>query len=233
MQRYSDNLKLHETIWRPAHFETEISYPEDGNEVCFQVEDESFWFRHRNESILHCVDTYHDKSDFLFDVGGGNGYVASYMEKSGIKVCLVEPGPEGVIKAGERGLKNIVESTFEDCRFRSESLSSVGLFDVVEHVKDDVGFLTMVAEKVKPGGHVFLTVPAFDFLWSRNDSVAGHFRRYTLSSLQTVLTSAGFSVSYSSYLFSWLVVPIFLFRSIPSKLGVISGTNVRKNPETS
>ena len=32
-----------------------ISYPEEGNEACFEVEDRSFWFRHRNACITEMV----------------------------------------------------------------------------------------------------------------------------------------------------------------------------------
>ena len=32
-----------------------ISYPEEGNEACFQIEDQSFWFRHRNDCIRELV----------------------------------------------------------------------------------------------------------------------------------------------------------------------------------
>jgi hypothetical protein len=32
-----------------------ISYPEEGNEACFEIEDQSFWFRHRNDCIRELV----------------------------------------------------------------------------------------------------------------------------------------------------------------------------------
>ena len=32
-----------------------ISYPEEGNKACFEVEDQSFWFRHRNGCIRELV----------------------------------------------------------------------------------------------------------------------------------------------------------------------------------
>ena len=32
-----------------------ISYPEEGNEACFEVEDRSFWFRHRNDCLVEMV----------------------------------------------------------------------------------------------------------------------------------------------------------------------------------
>ena len=29
-----------------------ISYPESGNDDCFEIEENSFWFRHRNDCII-------------------------------------------------------------------------------------------------------------------------------------------------------------------------------------
>ena len=36
----------------------EISYPEEGNEGCFEVEDQSFWFQHRNDCIRELVRSF-------------------------------------------------------------------------------------------------------------------------------------------------------------------------------
>ena len=36
----------------------EISYPVKGNEACFEVEDQSFWFRHRNDCIRELVRSF-------------------------------------------------------------------------------------------------------------------------------------------------------------------------------
>ena len=38
-----------------------ISYPEEGNEACFEVEDQSFWFRHRNDCICKFVRNFPPK----------------------------------------------------------------------------------------------------------------------------------------------------------------------------
>ena len=32
-----------------------ICYPDEGNEACFEVEDQSFWFRHRSDYIRELV----------------------------------------------------------------------------------------------------------------------------------------------------------------------------------
>lgn len=62
-------------------------------------------------------------------------------------------------------------------------------------------------------------------LWSKEDDDAGHFRRYSLKELNNKLKIAGFSIEYSTYFFSVLLFPIFLFRSLPNKLGINSKSN--------
>ena len=61
-------------IWSSSRVQS-VSYPEIGNALCHQVEDQSFWFRHRNNYIASIVKKY-SPANTLLDVGGGNGYVA-------------------------------------------------------------------------------------------------------------------------------------------------------------
>jgi len=54
----------------------EISYPEEENEACFALEDESFWFRHRNDCIRELVRKFPPNGKGpIFDVGAGNGFL--------------------------------------------------------------------------------------------------------------------------------------------------------------
>ena len=107
----------------------------------------------------------------------------------------------------------------QEANFENNSLANVGLFDVVEHIEDDLGFLKMIYEYTEKDGLVYITVPAYNFLWSNEDKDAGHYRRYTTESISNCLKKAGFKIQYSSYIFSTLPLPIFLSRSLPSKLG--------------
>jgi SAM-dependent methyltransferase len=195
-----------------------ISYPDEWNEYCFQIEQDSFWFKHRNTIIIETVKLL-CRGNTFFDIGGGNGYVAKGLEDAGIETVLVEPGV-GALNAKKRGLNHVMCSTLEDAGFRPSSMSSAGLFDVVEHIPDDLAFLSQIHILLKPGGYVFITVPAFHFLWSNEDVHAGHCRRYTTKQLIAVLKKAGFTISYSTYFFSILPIPVFFFRSLPSRIGL-------------
>ena len=61
-----------------------------------------------------------------------------------------------------------------------------------------VGFMQEVARLLRPGGRVYLTCPAYGFLWSVEDDYAGHRRRYTRRSLGATLRSAGFNQPLSA-----------------------------------
>ena len=201
-----------------SKIQEEISYPEEGNENFMEIEENSFWFKHRNNIIVHAVKKY-SPDQVLFDIGGGNGFVAMGLESQGIQTVLVEPGAKGAVNASKRGLPNILCSTLECAGFEQKSIPSVGLFDVVEHIKDDNRFLMNINNFLCDNGLIYLTVPAYNSLWSNEDVDAGHYRRYTLNQIIKTLEKANFEIEYATYLFAFLPLPIFFFRSVPSKLG--------------
>lgn len=206
----ADNLEPGDGIWQ-AKSGSSVSYPQEGNELCAHLEEDSFWFRHRNNCIVEMVRGFSPRGP-LFDVGGGNGFTALALENSGFETVLVEPGETGVANARERGLVNIVRSTLEDAGFHPHALPAAGLFDVLEHIREPRAFLTTLFHLLEPGGRLYITVPAFRFLWSRDDDYAGHFERYTRGRISKVLADTGYHVEYAAYIFCLLPLPIFLFQ---------------------
>lgn len=218
LTRYSHALRRGaDGVWSPEAGR-DVSYPEHGNRACFAVEDGSFWFAHRNRVLVDLVERF-PPSGPIFDIGGGNGFVARALERAGHSVVLVEPGPDGVINAAGRGLSSLVRSTFEDAGFLEGSLPAASLFDVLEHVADDEAFLASIARRLRPRGRLYLTVPAHAALWSADDAVAGHHRRYSSAALGRALVAAGFELEWSSHFFVWLAPAVALLRALPSRLG--------------
>lgn len=211
-----DGLAYADGVWR-SNVLGEISYPAGGNDACLKVEDSSFWFAHRNRCIAAVVDLFPPRGAIV-DVGGGNGCVSAALQRAGREVVLLEPGP-GARHAVGRGISAIIQGRFEDVGFQPGSLDAVGAFDVVEHIPDDLAFLRRVRDSLKRNGLFYCTVPAHRVLWSDADEVAGHFRRYTRSTLRAVLRSAGLRTEYLTYFFSWLVGPVFAMRALPYRFG--------------
>jgi hypothetical protein len=225
LHEYSANWQLNDDgVWRNSEIEV-VSYPSDGNDQCFRLEDDSFWFRHRNRIIGSLVSSFCPEGVF-FDVGGGNGFVAKALQDQGQTTVLVEPGGRGVANAVQRGVVNVVQSMWSPQTVNPGVAAAVGLFDVVEHIEDDLGFLNGVYTTLSPNGLVFITVPALAILWSYEDVHAGHFRRYSLIQLRQLLEKSGFTVEFSSYFFSPLPLPILMQRTIPGLLGWRKGTNL-------
>jgi SAM-dependent methyltransferase len=217
MDRIAPNLVEQDGgVWA-ARGEATLSYPEEAHNLCFDIEAGSYWFVHRNNVIIKTLCRF-PPSGTIFDVGGGNGFVTSAMRDAGFPAVLVEPGRDGVRNAVKRGLRPVVNATIDQAGFVESSFPAAGLFDVVEHIQDDAAFLMRVRELLRPGGRLYLTVPALSWLWSAEDSRAGHFRRYSLESITGVLRACGFTVEYATYFFGFLVWPLFLRRSIPSRL---------------
>ena len=229
LRHFAPSLRLGDNgIW-VSERAAPVSYPAAGNAAYFQVEDQSFWFKHRNALLISIMRRWPPADGLLFDIGGGNGFVARAVQDAGWNVVLVEPGPQGAANAHQaRGVATVVCSGFQDADFSSGSLPSVGLFDVIEHVEDSRGYLADVHRVLRPDGRLFVTVPAYQWLWSVEDDDAGHFRRYTATTLRDELGRAGFELEFFSYFFSMLPPLIFLLRSLPSRLGIRRRTTLRQ-----
>ena len=219
LAKISTNLeRTAEGEWR-ARSSSAISYPDWGNEACFQVEDESFWFRHRNACILEVMKQF-PPPGAVFDIGGGNGFVAKSMQDAGFEVALIEPGAAGARNALRRGLHSVVCATLEDAAFAAESMPAIGLFDVVEHIENDQAFLAELRAQLIPGGRLYITVPAYQALWSQEDHDAGHYRRYSRSGLHQVLEGSGFTIEFLTGFFQFLLPAIALVRALPYRAGL-------------
>ncbi len=87
------------------------------------------------------------------------------------------------------------------------------LYDVLEHIEHDRDFLKACLFHLKPGGYIFINVPALPCLWSAYDHVQGHHRRYTKASLAATLNNAGIAVLDICY-WGFFLIPLLGLRKI-------------------
>jgi SAM-dependent methyltransferase len=194
-----------------------VSFPDGGHASIAHLEETSFWFNHRN-AVIAAVARRLPPAGPLFDIGGGNGYVSLGLRQAGFSCLVIEPGPTGAENAVRRGFP-VLQAPFQDLAIPQDSIPSGGLFDVLEHIPDDRAALARLWRVLKPGARLYIAVPAFQALWSSEDNHAGHFRRYRLTDLQARLREAGFELEYGTYFFQILLLPIFLLRALPYRLG--------------
>lgn len=67
-------------------------------------------------------------------------------------------------------------------------------FEVIEHIKDDVGAMREWRQYLQPGGRMILSTPAHPGRWNAADEWAGHVRRYERQQLVEAVEKAGFKV---------------------------------------
>jgi len=191
--------------------EDNISYTPNGHALSFKLEEKSFWYNHRNTIILETLQNYPAK--WILDVGGGTGFVSAFLQKNNIPTVLLEPVLEGALISKKRNIKQVICSTLETVEFYANSLPAISLFDTLEHIELDKDFLTSCHKLLQPDGRIYITVPAYQMLWSDFDRQVGHFRRYTIKSLANRLKEVGFEVEFSSYFFYLLPPFIWLIRA--------------------
>jgi SAM-dependent methyltransferase len=86
--------------------------------------------------------------------------------------------------------------------FRDGVFDVVAAFDVIEHCEPESTALAELARVLRPGGRMFLSVPAYTWAWTQFDVDAGHQRRYTRRRLTRSVGSVGMKVVRSSYVFA-------------------------------
>ena len=210
---------------------SKISYPKEGYPNCFLVEDNSFWFKHRNNCIIEMINNF-PPPGIILDVGAGNGFVSLEIKNNGYKIVLLEPVISCILNAKKRGLEKLICANFNEIDLYPNSISAIGIFDVLEHIQNDYKFLNKIYKCLIPGGKLYVTVPAYNFLWSDEDSKSGHYRRYNLNQLRSIVKQTGLEIEYDTYIFSVLPIPVFLFRTLPTKLNFVKKeTNKRTKNE--
>ncbi len=163
-------------------------------------EDKHWWFATRTRAILAYLDMYVGSAEeprLILDVGCGAGNMAHHLRHYG-EYTGVDVNPRPLRVARERHL-TVTQGSADALPYADNSFHLVTLLDTVEHVPNETGVFSEVYRVLKPGGRLLVTVPAFMFLWSKNDVLNRHQRRYTRPELVQKLQGHGFRVLRSSY----------------------------------
>jgi SAM-dependent methyltransferase len=162
-------------------------------------EDKHWWFAGRTWSLLNILDriTPPDGRKRVLDVGCGAGNMVHHLARYG-PVVGVDPNPRPLAVARGRGY-DVREGRAEALPFGPGEFDLLALLDTLEHCPDDLAVLRECCRVCAPGGTLVVTTPAFQWLWSHNDELNGHHRRYTAAELRLRLASTGWSVARLTY----------------------------------
>ncbi len=161
-------------------------------------EDKHWWFASRTRALLGMLDRcLPDRALRILDVGCGAGNMIHHLSRYG-QVTGIDNNPKPLIVAQERGydvrLGDATEMPFADGAF-----GLVAALDLIEHCPDDMAILSECHRVCASGGLLVATVPAFQWLWSSNDVINRHYRRYTAGELSSKLAQVGFRIRRMTY----------------------------------
>jgi SAM-dependent methyltransferase len=186
-------------------------------------EDSHWWFATRTRAILAYLDRYvgPGKGLRVLDIGCGAANMTHHLRHYG-DVIGVDTNPRPLEIARQRGLE-AYQGTADDLPFEDGTFDLVTLLDTVEHVPAEQQAFEECGRVLRGpdiaggrgGGKLLVTVPAFMFLWSQNDVINMHQRRYTVPELKAKLKQHGFRVlriSYNNFFVFPLAAGIILLR---------------------
>lgn len=200
----------------------------DQYRLMYQLEDIHWWFLAKREFIKASLGEKTDQFPKILDLGCGTGGITKYLGLWG-KPIGVEHHLDALPFLKKRKV------TFTSCRienfgYRKNSYDLICLFDVLYHkdIRSDVKVINLAYQALKPGGIILITDSALPFLFSLHDKVMHARERYYLDTLVQRVSSTGFIIEKSSYIYFFLF-PLFLVSRFVNKF--IPFPNVRKtNP---
>jgi SAM-dependent methyltransferase len=131
----------------------------------------------------------------LLEFGAGKGeFIDRFAGEPGLRSQVVELDDDFRRELAKRHQAHRLIEEVPD-----RSIDGLYLIDVLEHLEDDRGFLRQFYQKLKPGGRLFVYVPARPELFSAFDSSIGHYRRYLKQELKEKVLQAGFSLKVLHY----------------------------------
>lgn len=130
----------------------------------------------------------------ILEVGCGQGALGARLAQR-YSYVGVEPDESSCDVARQRvaamGRGEVRQASVAD--LGEERFDLVCAFEVLEHIEDDAGALAEWAARLRSGGWLLLSVPAFQRRFGPADELVGHFRRYDPPALGELLRRSGFT----------------------------------------
>lgn len=182
-------------------------------EILYETEATHWWHAARRRIVLDSIhQRYPGRNDLeILDAGCGTGLMLQEMRLLGTSEG-VDISEEALVFCRKRGLENVRNADVLHLPFADDHFDLVTALDVLEHLDDDAGALEEFRRVLKPGGRVFIFAPAHRWLWSLQDEVSHHKRRYVARTLRDVVTRSGLEVERQTYVSAFLLPVIFLGR---------------------
>lgn len=188
----------------------------------FNIQNHHWWFVTKKKIVLDLISRYVPltSQSKILDVGCGSGLMLGSLSSIGITSGF-DTSNEAISFSKEIFNGDLSKGSLpHDFPYKDNYFDLITALDVIEHIDDDAGAVNSMYSKLKIGGTLIITVPAFMFLWSSFDDLNYHKRRYTVSTLKEVLLNSEFKIEKISY-YNFLLFPLILcVRKLNNLLGI-------------
>jgi SAM-dependent methyltransferase len=182
-------------------------------ETALAFEDQAWWYVGRRAILRRFLERARPirPLERIVEIGCGSGPHLSLLAEYGA-VTALEPSATLAARCRSRGSGARVIAGDLSSLAASESFDLTCLFDVLEHIEDDRGFLHAVNRHLPADGLLLLSVPANPWLYGPHDALLHHVRRYSKRGLEQLLSDAGYRVVHGSFFLSTLFPAAILAR---------------------
>lgn len=192
-------------------------------ERMFKAEDDHWWYQGMAalaRSILNRHLPVVINREVLDAGCGTGGAMASFLREYG-HVTGFDLSFGGLVYCKTRQLEHVFAGSVTDIPLETGHFDLITSFDVLYHVEDDLKAMRELARVLKPGGHLLLRVPAYEWMRRQHDIQVSTIRRYTRNQVKTLFRECGFrSVKLThanTFLFPLAVLNTLLEKLHPPK----------------
>ena len=206
---------------------------EEDFELLYQLEETFWWFVGMRRITDAVVARKLQQTQLrILDAGCGTGFNLGYYGSGGAHdVYGLDIAATALKYVVSRGFRKVTQASITQIPLQSEGFDLVFSFDVVTqtpYASHDAAIREM-HRILKPGGHLFIRVPALMWLWSPHDVQMQVHYRYTRNELMRRLSGHGFQVEWASYANAFLF-PVVVVHRFLKRLGLGSATDVKPLP---
>ncbi|MEZ5977726.1 MAG: class I SAM-dependent methyltransferase [Planctomycetota bacterium] len=172
-----------------------------------------WWFRARRTIFARVLDDHfrREGTPRILDLGPGSGVNNDVLVPRG-RVTALDLSPISLARCiGDLPIDGVLADATRT-PFLDGSFDLVCALDVIEHIDDEDAIVAEARRVVAPDGLFLFSVPAYQFLWSRQDVLNHHKRRYTRPRLRALVERHGFHIEHLTYFNTLLFPPIAAFR---------------------
>ncbi len=184
------------------------------------------WEITRARVILFLLIKNTEKISHIADIGSGDGYVLQTLVENGAAqnyTAIDIAYSNEIIEQLNPLLRQNVNFFFSIVQAENKQINSdcVLLTDVLEHCQHDKQLLNslMKSNILSKNGLLFITVPAFQKLFSQHDHLLNHYRRYSQKQITQICRSANFEVIESGNFF-FVLLPVRIIQLILQKFNL-------------